>query len=171
MTEQNQFVEETVKGIMAKFGEGSPEHQAACAVRDQYAQRAVVMRTKMSQRLREIASDPMWADHAEIRKSTLIHAAQEVEAIATKCDMMDEELGKVLNVAYKLRQELSIHQQALALVNAGMPSDDEILDLFEQACGGPPENGESLPVTSEAILRFVKLGIAPRLMVKMTGVQ
>jgi hypothetical protein len=38
--------------------------------------------TGVSEHLRQIASDPMWADHAEVRKETLIKAASAIEVLA-----------------------------------------------------------------------------------------
>jgi hypothetical protein len=38
--------------------------------------------TGISEHLRKIANDPMWADHAEVRKETLIKAASAIEVLA-----------------------------------------------------------------------------------------
>lgn len=57
---------------------------------------ADVTRTVMSLRLREIASDPMWADHVECRKDTLIKAAREAEEMAAAGQFFREQRNRAI---------------------------------------------------------------------------
>jgi hypothetical protein len=59
--------------------------------------------TETSQRLREIASDPMRADHCEVRKSTLISAAEELERYVAAAVVYHDELVLAHAEIHKLR--------------------------------------------------------------------
>lgn len=104
---------------------------------DEVYKMADTLRTTMSLRLREIETDPMWADHCEIRKSTLLKAAREAEEMAAASVYFRDQRNFAVEKIVELEDQLGKARTALTLV--GIAKLDE--DFIRKALKNVMESG------------------------------
>lgn len=103
---------------------GLPVHEFG--VPPEVFQLADVTRTPMSQRLREISEDPMWVDHCEIRKSTLLKAAREAEEMAAAASYFRNQRDFTVTKILELEDDLRKARTALTLMGVAQVDEDFI---------------------------------------------